>query len=465
MEWYQDPLFLSRIQYAMTSGFHYIYPPLSIGLGVAICIMEGIYLKTKSAIWRQTTRWWISIFSLTFALGVATGIVQVFGFGMNWARYSRFVGDVFGSALAAEGIFAFFLESGFLGILLFGWNRLKPGVHFFSAIMVALGAHFSAIWIVVANSWMQTPTAYAIIGEGDAARARITDFWAMVFNPSSVERLVHVVIGCWIAGALLVTSIAAFFLLKRRHQEFAKNSMKIGLSIAMVALVLQLVSGHSAASTVAKHQPTKLAAMEGIYRTESYQPISLFGWVDEKQQTVWGPKIPGLLSFLATGSLSGSVPGLNEVPVQDRPPVQVVYQSYHIMVLMWGVMTLLAILGVWLWKRNQLTSLVGWRRWYLRIMVAAVIFPQLGNFFGWMTAEVGRQPWVVYGVLRTADAVTRNLNAPQVLSSLLTLFSIYVVLFFCFCYLIYTKVLHGPEEEGADEAAVYRNPFIQGTSL
>ena len=462
MEWFQDPVFLSRVQYGMTSAFHYIYPPLSIGLGLAICFMEAIYLKTKKLVWQQITRWWIKVFALTFALGVATGIVQLFGFGTNWAQYSRFVGDVFGSALGAEGIFAFFLESGFLGLLLFGWNRLKPGMHFFSAIMVCLGAHFSAVWIVVANAWMQTPTGYIVEGVGEAARARVTDFWAMVLNPSSIERLVHVILGCWISGALLVTSIAAYYLLKQKHREFALGSMKIGLVLGSVALLLQLVSGHSAAEVVAKHQPTKLAAMEGIYRTGSHQPISLFGWVDEKNQTVHGPQIPGLLSYLGTGSFDGVVQGLNDFPPQDRPPVQVVYQSYHLMVQLWGVMTLLVLIGLWLWRRGCLCQPIGWRRWWLRLMMIAVVFPQLANFTGWMTAEVGRQPWVVYGVLRTTDGVTKGLSGPQVLSSLITLALIYCLLFVCFIYLIHMKVLHGPEDEHEDQAAVYRDPFASG---
>ncbi len=211
-----DVEILARLQFAFTIAFHYIYPPLSIGLGIVMVIMEGMYLKTKNPLYEKMTKFLVKVFALTFAIGVATGIVMEFEFGTNWATYSRYVGDVFGSALAAEGIFAFFLESGFLAILVFGWDKVKPSMHFFSTIMVALGAMFSAIWIVVANSWMQTPAGFHIVGEGINARAEITDFWAMVFNPSSVDRLLHTISGCWLAGAFLVISVAAYYLTEKK---------------------------------------------------------------------------------------------------------------------------------------------------------------------------------------------------------------------------------------------------------
>lgn len=227
-----DVEILSRIQFAFTISFHYIYPPLSIGLGLILVIMEGMYLKTGNKIYEQMTRFWIKIFALIFGIGVATGIIMEFEFGTNWATYSRYVGDIFGSALAAEGIFAFALESGFLGVLLFGWNRVSSKVHFFSTIMVFLGSMFSAVWIVVANSWQQTPAGYHIVGEGMRARAEITDFWAMVFNPSSVDRLLHVWIGSFLAGAFLVLSVNAYYIIKKRHLEIAKPSFKIALVVA-----------------------------------------------------------------------------------------------------------------------------------------------------------------------------------------------------------------------------------------
>ncbi len=214
-----DVLLLSRIQFAFTIAFHYLYPPLSIGLGVTLVIMEGLWLKTNNPIYHQMARFWTRVFALTFAIGVATGIVMEFEFGTNWATYSRYVGDVFGSALAAEGIFAFFLESGFLAILLFGWDKVGRKLHYFATWMVCLGAHFSAVWIVVANSWMQTPAGFHVVGEGSDARAEITDFWAMVFNPSAMDRLSHTLCGAWQAGAFLVVSVSAFYLLRRKHLD------------------------------------------------------------------------------------------------------------------------------------------------------------------------------------------------------------------------------------------------------
>jgi cytochrome d ubiquinol oxidase subunit I len=238
-----DVLTLSRLQFALTIAFHYIFPVLSIGLGLLLVIMEGMYLRTGRQLYHDMTHFWTRIFGLVFALGVATGIVMEFQFGTNWSTYSRYVGDVFGSALAAEGIFAFFLESGFLAILLFGWDKVGRSVHFLATFMVALGAHFSAIWIVVANSWQQTPAGHHIVGEGLAARAEIVDFWQMVLSPSSVDRIWHVFMGCWQAGAFFVLSVSAWYLLKKRHLEFARSSMKIALVIAVAASLLQLASG------------------------------------------------------------------------------------------------------------------------------------------------------------------------------------------------------------------------------
>jgi cytochrome d ubiquinol oxidase subunit I len=247
-------------------------------LGILLVIMEGMWLKTGNDLYHRMAKYWTKVFGLTFAIGVASGIVMEFEFGTNWATYSRYVGDVFGSALAAEGIFAFFLESGFLAVLLFGWDKVGPKMHFFSTLMVCLGAHFSAVWIVVANSWQQTPAGFEIVGEGMTARAEITDFWAMVFNPSSMDRLSHTLMGCWQAGAFLVISVAAWYLLKGRHLAFAKASMKIGLVIALVASLMQLVTGHSSAVGVAENQPAKLAAMEAHWPASARPAFTCSAW-------------------------------------------------------------------------------------------------------------------------------------------------------------------------------------------
>lgn len=437
-----DVLLLSRLQFALTTAFHYIYPPLSIGLGLLLVIMEGLWLKTRQPVYHQMARFWTKVLALTFAIGVATGIVLEFEFGTNWATYSRYVGDVFGSALAAEGIFAFFLESGFLAVLVFGWDRVSRKVHFFSTGMVCLGAHFSAIWIVVANSWMQTPAGFHIVGEGMKARAEITDFWAMVFNPSAMDRLFHTLCGAWQAGAFLVVSVSAWYLLKQRHEDFARASLRVGLLAGMLASLLQLVSGHDSARGVAKNQPAKLAAFEGLYTTTSRAPLMLFGWVDEKEEKIkGGVAIPAMLSFMAHNDVNQPVTGLREFRKEDRPPVNLVFQFYHLMVAAGLGLIALAGLGLFYYWRGCLCE----KRWLLWLLVFSVLGPQIANQAGWFAAEVGRQPWIVYGLLRTSAGLSAVVKASQVLTSIILFSVVYLLLFAVFVYLLNDKIQHGPE--------------------
>ncbi len=446
-----DVVMLSRIQFAMTSMFHYIYPPLSIGLGLYLVMIEGMYIKTKNPLYLQMTKFWVKIFALTFALGVATGLVQLFGFGTNWANYSRFVGDVFGSALGAEGIFAFFLEAGFVGIMLFGWKKVSAKIHYFSTICVCIGAHFSAIWIVVANSWMQTPAGFKIVGSGAKARAVVTDFWGMIFNPSSMDRLIHVVLGCWLAGFFLIISISAYYLIKQKYLDFAQKSMKVAVTFASIVLILQLISADSTARGVANNQPSKFASLEGVYQTKDYTPMNLIGWVDQKTHSVKGIKIPGLLSFLVYRHFQTPVTGLNTIPQNERPPVGIVFQTYHMMIYMWGLMVLGAFAALISFRKNRLEN----KKWLLRFLVISVGFPQVANMTGWMTAEIGRQPWVVWKILRTTHGVSPNIVAGQVLGSIIMLATIYCFLLAVFLFLLDSKIKQGPLEE-FDVAATYK---------
>lgn len=447
-----DVEILSRIQFAFTIAFHYIYPPLSIGLGLILVIMEGLYLKTGQKIYEDMTRFWIRIFALIFGLGVATGIIMEFEFGTNWATYSKYVGDIFGSALAAEGIFAFALESGFLGILLFGWNRVSSKVHFFSTIMVFLGSMFSAVWIVVANSWQQTPAGYHIVGEGMNARAEITDFWAMVFNPSSMERLSHVWIGAFLAGAFLVLSVHAYYIKKNKHLAIAKPGFKIALAVATIFSLAQLFTGHKSADGVAKNQPAKLAALEGHYDSSATADMYLMGWVDNKTQITSGIKIPGGLSFLLHQDFSTPVTGLNAFKPEDRPSqVNAVFQFYHIMVAIGMLLIVLTCYSSWLWWKGKLFE----HKWLMRVFVWAVLLPQIANQAGWFAAEMGRQPWVVYNLLRTSDALSKSVKAEQVLVSLIMFTLVYATLLVLFLYLLNKKIKHGPESQAPlDEKAV-----------
>ncbi|HEY0978390.1 MAG TPA: cytochrome ubiquinol oxidase subunit I [Flavobacteriales bacterium] len=434
---------LSRIQFAFTVSFHYIYPPLSIGLGLCMVVMEALYLRTGLAVYERMAKFWTRIFALIFGIGVATGIVMEFEFGTNWATYSKYVGDVFGSALAAEGIFAFALESGFLGILLFGWNRVSKPVHFIATLGVWLGSMFSAVWIVVANSWQQTPAGYHIVGEGLDARAEITDFWAMVLNPSSVDRLTHVWIGAFLAGSFLVMSVHAWYLLKGRHVELSKKAFTIALGVATVFSLSQLVSGHSTADGVAHNQPAKLAAMEGHYPASAPGDLYLFGWVDQEAKKVYGPHLPGGTSMLLHFDPEAPITGLDAFDPNDRPKqVNAVFQVYHLMVGIGMTLIALTLYGTWMRWRGRIFG----KKWLLKAFVLAVFLPQIANQAGWFTAEMGRQPWVVYGLLRTSDALSASVTANQVWFSLILFTLIYALLFVLFLYLLNKKIVHGPDE-------------------
>lgn len=439
---------LARIQFALTIMFHYIYPPLSIGLGLIMVIIEGIYLKTGNPLYKEMAKFWTKVFALTFAIGVATGVVMEFEFGTNWATYSRYVGDVFGSALAAEGVFAFFLESGFLAILLFGWDRVGKKMHFFATVMVCLGAHFSAIWIVVANSWMHTPAGFKIVGEGTKVKANITSFWEMVFNPSSMDRLAHVIVGAWLAGAFLVISVAAYYLLKNRHPHFSKASMKIGLSVACVSLILQVISGDSSGRVVAKYQPAKLAAMEGIYHTQKGAPLALFGVPNPKQEKLdYAVSVPYLLSYLAFRDVNAEIKGLDQYPKKDWPS-STVFQTYHIMLLMWCVMVILTLMSIYKWRRQTLfTSKIA-----LGALVFSVLCPQIANQAGWVTTEMGRYPWIVQDLLRISEAFSKSVTAGQVLGSIIMFTVLYFCLFILFLYLLNEKIQYGPKDIDQSEA-------------
>lgn len=446
---------LSRLQFAGTIMFHYLFPPLTIGLGLIMVIVEAQWLRTRDVSWNHAARFWTRVFALNFALGVSTGIVMEFEFGTNWAAYSRFVGDVFGSALAAEGIFAFFLESGFLAVLVFGWDRVGPKMHFFSALMVFLGSCFSAVWIVVANSWQQTPSGYhvveTVVNGTPRLRAEITDFWAMVFNPSSVDRLTHTLVGAMILGGFFVCSISAWYLLHGRHVVFAKRSFTIGVIVAAIFSVLALVTGHDQAHQVAVTQPAKLAAYEGHFTTGPADAY-LFGWPDEESgEVLYGVAVPGMLSFLIHGDFETPVPGLDAFPEDERPRVWLPFQTYHLMVALG-----MAFIGLTLFTLPMLRGgKVFETRWLLWVYVFAVLGAFAANQAGWIAAETGRQPWIVYpsvqdGVampgLKTSDGLSEAVTAEQVTWSIAMFGAIYALLFALWIYVLNEKIQHGPDE-------------------
>ncbi|HUB26722.1 MAG TPA: cytochrome ubiquinol oxidase subunit I [Tepidisphaeraceae bacterium] len=438
-----DPTYAARVQFGMTLAFHYIFPPITIGLGTVLVVMEGIFLLTRKPIYEKLTRFFVKLFGLNFALGVVTGIPMEFQFGTNWAQYSRFVGDVFGSALAAEGIFAFFLESGFLGLLLFGWDKVKPRTHFIATLMVCLGSHFSAIWIIIANSWMQTPAGFKIVGTGVNARAVTTDFFHVVFNPSFINRLLHTVAGAWQAGAFLVLSVCAWYLLTNRFEEFAKAGIRVGLVVAALAATVSIVVGDMSARQVAYTQPAKLAAMEGVYPASGAAGLHMFGWVDESTQTVHGPELPGMLSWLIYFDSSHPVKGLEAFKPEDRPPVNRVFQTFHIMVGIGFASFALTILGLIWWASGKLWT----ARWLLWPMVVSIVFILLANECGWMTAEWGRQPWIVYGIMRTSEGVSPRVPVGQVWATIVLFAVVYFALLILYVVLLNAKIHNGPDVE------------------
>ncbi len=433
-------LTISRLQFALTIMFHYLFPPLTIGLGALMVGMEGMFLKTGDRLYESMARFWTKIFSVNFALGTATGIVMEFQFGTNWAAYSRFVGDVFGSALAAEGIFAFFLESGFLAVLVFGWDKVSVRMHFFSTLMVFLGSVFSAVWIVVANSWQQTPAGFHLVN----GRAEITDFWAVVFNPSSMIRLTHTVIGALVLGAFFVMSVSAYYLLKKRHEEFSRRSLRMAIWMGLAASLMAVITGDYHARTVARTQPAKLAAFEGRFKTEDGPAsLALIGWPDEKTERLRGAvEAPGLLSFLVHHDFKTPVPGLDQTPPADRPPVAASFFFFHLMVGLGTAQLLLLLVAFVADLRGTLFT----RRGLLWTLVFAVVGPFVANQAGWIAAEVGRQPWVVYGLLRTGDALSKSVTAGQVMGSIIGFGVIYLMLFAVWVFVLDDKIKHGPDD-------------------
>lgn len=463
-----DPvLTLSRVQFALTIMFHYLFPPLSIGLGALMVLMEGLYLRTGDARYHAMTKFWTGIFAVNFAMGVATGVVMEFEFGTNWAAYARYVGDIFGSALAAEGIFAFFLESGFLAVLVFGWDRVSKGMHFFATLMVSLGSIFSAVWIIIANSWQQTPAGYHLVEHDGAVRAEIVDFWAVVFNPSSMNRLTHTTLGAFILGAFFVMSISAYYVLRRRHLDFARKSFTIALIFGAISSLAIGLSGHFQAKTVAHTQPAKLAALEGHYQTGA-AGLSLFGVPNSDAGRLdYAVAVPGGLSFLVHEDFSASVPGLDQFPKEDWPNVPLVFQTYHVMVGLGAAFIALTLLGLFFLWRGTLFE----KRWLMLVFVVAVVGPYLANQAGWVSAEAGRQPFVVYPhvtwtddnppkprmemakgdiFLKTADGLSnRKVVGPgQVVGSIVMFSVVYVLLFAVWVYVLTGKIRHGPEEAG-----------------
>ncbi|MFC1853318.1 cytochrome ubiquinol oxidase subunit I [candidate division CSSED10-310 bacterium] len=431
-------LILARLQFYFTIGFHYIFPPMTIGLAWIIFYIMTRYKNTGDKLYESMAKFWINIFALGFVVGVATGIPLEFQFGTNWSEYSRYVGDIFGAPLAAEGVLAFFLESTFLGLLVFGWKRLSVKTHWISSLMVAIGSTLSAFWIIVANSWQQTPAGYKI----ENGRAVLTDFWAAVFNPSTLERYFHVMGGALATGAFVMLSISAYYLIKKQHQEFAQKSFKIALVVAFIASWGQLFIGHFHGIQVWKTQPLKLAAFEGHFETQANAPFLIFGIPNAAaERTDFAIRIPSVLSIAVAGSTDTVVKGLKDFPRDEWPPLLITFASFHSMVGLGMLMIGLTTLGLILWRMDKLFNY----KLILYAFIPGFLYPTFANHFGWVATEVGRQPWIVYGLLKTSQGVSVVVPAYQIALSLLIFIGIYGLLGYTFFFLLFRKIKKGPE--------------------
>jgi cytochrome d ubiquinol oxidase subunit I len=433
-----DALLLARLQFAFTIGFHFLFPPISIGLAWLLVIMEGLGWRKRDEVYVRMGKFFGKLLALTFAVGVATGIVMEFQFGTNWAAYSKFVGDIFGAPLAAEGIFAFFLESGFLGLYIFGRNKVSKSVHWFSILMVALGATISAFWIIVANSWQQTPAGYVLRN----GRAEMTSFAEAVFNPSTMIRYYHTMDAALITGAFFVAGIAAYLILKNKEDELAKRAINIAVVFGLIVSILEVFPfGDNHAKQVALTQPEKFATIEGLAQTQSNAPLLLFGIpTGTPPELTMKVEIPGMLSWLVYGDMNATVKGLNEYSINNLPPFVITFVSFHSMVVLGAFFILVMFAAFIQIRRNRLWS----NKWQLRILLWSIPLPLAACELGWITAEVGRQPWIVYGLLKTADAHSVSVTADEILFSIILFGIVYLLLGILYVYLLAREVKHGP---------------------
>ena len=434
-----DPVILAKAQFAFTVMYHFIFVPISIGLSLMLVLAERRYRKSGDAADRAASDFLIKLFAATFAIGVATGVTMEFAFGTNWAVYSRFVGDIFGAPLAAEGVFAFFLESTFLGILLFGRSRVSKRFYYVSTWLVMFGSMLSALWIIIANSWMQTPAGYKIEG----GRAVLTDFFAAAINYSTLPRYTHTLAATLVMGAFVAAAVSAWYLLKGRHADFAKKVMPAALIVGLIAALLVPLTGDWSGVQVAETQPVKLAAFEGQYKTQAPAPLYIAGWTDQTTQQTSGIAIPGMLSLLVGHNLNTTIKGLDTFPKEVWPPVNATFQTYHLMILMAGCIVLVAVLGLFFWWRGSLDK----QRWLLWLLVISPVFPFLAIQGGWAAAEIGRQPWIVYNVLRTDVAVSsaRNVPAGAIMFTLALFVIIYAILLVGWIRIFFGIIRKGPD--------------------
>ena len=438
-----DAVIAARWQFAFTIMFHYLFPVLTMGLGVLIAGLKTIELRTGNLEYGRAARFWARIFAITFATGVVTGIPMEFQFGTNWARFSHFAGPVVGQTLFMEGVFAFFAESSFLGLFLFGERRVSRRIHWLSSVMVALGAVVSGFFIVATNAWMQHPVAYRVVD----GRAELTSLWGLLTNPYARWQYPHVISGSMIVGSMVMAGTGAYYLLSRRFETAGRTFVRVGVtSGAIFSLITLFPTGSFHGENVARFQPAKMAAMEGLFETQAGAGIAIIGMPDTERKVLMDPiVVPGILSYLVYGDFRATVIGLNDIPADQHPPIEIVYYAYHIMV---GLGTMfIAVLGVsavQLWRGRLYDS-----RGLLWVLMLAMPFPYIANHAGWVVAEVGRQPWIVYGIQRSVDATSRNVTAGMTYFTLFGFMGLYALVGLLYLFLFLRIVDRGPEEGAA----------------
>ncbi len=450
-----DALALARLQFAITTVYHFFFVPLTLGLSILVAIMQTIYVRTGNETYKQMTRFWGKLFLINFAMGVVTGIVQEFQFGMNWSQYSRFVGDIFGAPLAVEALLAFFIESTFLGVWFFGWNTISKRMHLAAIWLVAIAANLSALWILIANSFMQEPVGFVLRN----GRAEMTDFGAVITNPNVLAQWPHVFTAGIATAAFFVLGISAWHLLRKTNPEVFQRSFKMAVIYAVIGCSLVILVGHSQAQHMVRSQPMKMAAAEGLYQSEDPASFSLLtiGTLDGRSE-VWSIRLPSLLSLLAYNQFTGEVKGINELnatyqqqygPGDYLPPIPWIYWSFRLMVGAGFLMLFLAAVGLYLVLKNRFE---GSRR-YLKLLIPAILLPYVATSTGWLMTELGRQPWIVFGLMKTEDGVSNVVKGDAVLLTLILFTLVYGALMIVDIYLLRKYAKSDPAADVAPVAA------------
>jgi cytochrome d ubiquinol oxidase subunit I len=436
-------LLVHRIHFAFTITFHYLFPQLTMGLAPLIVVLKTIALRRKNEVYHQAARFWARIFGINFVLGVVTGIPMEFQFGTNWSHFSRFAGGVIGQTLAMEGVFAFFLESAFLGLFLYGEKRLSPRAHWCSAVAVFLGSWLSGFFIIVTDAWMQHPVGF--VGAADGS-VQLSSFWELVLNPWAWWQYAHNMSGAVITGAFVMASVGAFYLLWGKFQDYGRIFVRVGVTAGLIFSVLQLFpTGDGQGRMIAQHQPVTLAAMEALFVSQSGAPLVIIGQPNVEERKIDNPiEVPSALSFLTYRAWKADVQGLDAFPRDMWPEnVALLYYSYHIMVGLGTIFIAISVVAALLLWRGKLFS----SRWMLWILLLALPFPYIANTAGWMTAELGRQPWLVYGLMRTADGYSKQVSAGNGIFTLLGFLGMYTVLGILFLFLVRREIEQGPAAE------------------